>query len=196
MISPKEISEKKFEKIGKGYRVEEVDTYLKEVAFSIANMTKTFDDNEAKIEKLVDKINEYREEEDTIKAAILGAQKQAKQIILEAEIESQKIIANAKDKSEALLYRIKDEYSDELAKLENLKKEVSLFKSQLTDLYNKQLHLIMDIPEFSDDSDSETDIQIEINKNNFDSKKNPANNYEDESESFSYNDLNLDNNQF
>lgn len=157
MLSSKEIIEKKFDKIGKGYKTDEVDAFLKEVSIAYESLNKDFNENEKKIIKLVDKINEYREEEDAIKYAILGAQKQAKQVIFEAEIEAQRRISDASSKAEQLIIATKDQYAEELIKLENLKKEVSMFKSQLTDLYNKQLRLIMEIPEIEDDDCEESE---------------------------------------
>ena len=153
MISPKDISEKRFERAARGYRVEEVDTFLKEVAFSVAKIIKSYEESEAKIHKLVEKVNEYRDDEDSIKIAILGAQKQGKQITLDAELEAEKIISDAKEKAENIIEETKNQHTEELLKLENLRKEVTAFKAQLTELYNRQLHLIMEIPEFDEDVD-------------------------------------------
>ena len=168
MISPKEISEKRFEKAARGYRIDEVDTFLKEVAFSVAKIIKSYDESEAKIHKLVEKVNEYREDEDAIKVAILGAQKQGRQIIVDAEMEADRIIAEAKGKSDKMLANIQDSYIDEQNKLDNLKKEVTEFKAQLTELYNRQLHLIMEIPEFNEitqeaeEQEDEVDLEIDF----------------------------------
>ena len=168
MISPKEISEKRFEKAARGYRIDEVDTFLKEVAFSVAKIIKSYDESEAKIHKLVEKVNEYREDEDAIKVAILGAQKQGRQIIVDAEMEADRIIAEAKGKSDKMLANIQDSYIDEQNKLDNLKKEVTEFKAQLTELYNRQLHVIMEIPEFNEitqeaeEQEDEVDLEIDF----------------------------------
>lgn len=159
MISPKEISEKRFERTGRGYKPEEVDAFLKEVAFSVAKIIKSYDESEAKIHKLVEKVNQYREDEDAIKVAILGAQKQSKQIVLDAEMEAEKILADAKDKADSTLDTIKSNYQDEQMKLDNLKKEVSNFKAELKDLYNRQLHLIMEIPDYSEEEEADTSIE-------------------------------------
>ena len=155
MISPREISEKRFERTGRGYKAEEVDAFLKEVAFSVAKMEKSYDESEAKIHKLVEKVNQYREDEDAIKVAILGAQKQSKQIIYDAEVESERMLSEAKDKADNTLEHIKSDYANEELKLENLKKEVSSFKAQLTELYNRQLQLILQIPDYNDEDEEE-----------------------------------------
>ena len=51
--------------------------------YAYANIYNEYEQSEGKILKLVEKINEYREDEDAIKMAILTAQKQAKQTIYE-----------------------------------------------------------------------------------------------------------------
>ncbi len=156
MISPREISEKRFERTGRGYKSEEVDSFLKEVAFSVAKIIKSYDESEAKIHKLVEKVNQYREDEDAIKVAILGAQKQGKQIIYDAEVEAERMLSEAKDKADNTLDKIKSDYANEELKLENLKMEVSSFKAQLTELYNRQLQLILQIPDYNVEDEEET----------------------------------------
>jgi len=159
MLNPKEISDKRFDKSTFGYRAEDVDTFLKEVAFSYANLLKDYEQKEGKILALIEKINEYRDDEDAIKTAILGAQKQGRVTIAEAEQEATIIIQNATAKSEQLLVETKQKYSDEIQKLDILKKEVTAFKAKLSELYNKQLRLIMEIPDFDED---ETVAQVEV----------------------------------
>ncbi len=155
MITSKEILCKTFSKAGKGYKADEVDQFVKEVGNSFETLEKSFQENEEKMLKLVEKINEYREDEDSIKDAILGSQKQGKQIVIDAELAADRIVSEAQKKSETILLEIKKEYSDELYKLENMKKEVNDFKSQLTELYNRQLHLIMEIPEYEVEEEAE-----------------------------------------
>ena len=160
MITSKEILCKTFSKAGKGYKADEVDQFVKEVGNSFETLEKSFEENEEKMLKLVEKINEYREDEDSIKDAILGAQKQGKQIVIDAELAADRMVSDAQKKSETILLEIKKEYSDELYKLENMKKEVNDFKSQLTELYNRQLHLIMEIPEYEVEEETETEAEV------------------------------------
>ena len=69
MLDPKIITSKKFEKATFGYKPEEVDEFLKEIAISYAAIVKENEGSEDKIVKLVDRINQYREDEDAIKDA-------------------------------------------------------------------------------------------------------------------------------
>ncbi len=107
-MNPKDIASKKFEK-GFGYKQEEVDAYLKEVAVALATAMKDKEESEAKIVKLVEKINEYRSDEDAIRDVLLVAQKQGKRIIADAKEEAAKIVADAQTKRDSLLAEISND---------------------------------------------------------------------------------------
>lgn len=104
-MNPREIASKRFEK-GFGYKQEEVDSFLKEIAMEYANAVREKEENEAKIVKLVEKINEYRSDESAIGNALLTAQKQANRIVSEAEEEAAKIVSEAQAKRDAMIAEI------------------------------------------------------------------------------------------
>ncbi len=108
-MNPQDISNKKFSKSAAGYKPEEVDEYLRDVAIAYAKAVKDKEDNELKIVKLVEKINEYRNDEDAIRDALLVAQKQGNRIIAEAKEEAEKIVSEAQAKRDSLLADIKSD---------------------------------------------------------------------------------------
>lgn len=105
-MNPKDIAAKRFEKSALGYKPEEVDEFLKSAAIELANAIKDKEESEAKIIKLVEKINEYRQDEDSIRDALLIAQKQGKRIVTDAKEEADKIVAEAQTKRDSLLAEI------------------------------------------------------------------------------------------
>ncbi len=173
MLSPKEISQKRFDKRGGGYKTEEVDAFLKEVANAYASALKEAEESEDKIMKLVERINQYRADEDAIKEAFINAQKQANKIVAEANEEAERlskdavaeaekraaeatakadeVIKEQTQRTQQVIEATKIQYNAEQEKLVKVRLEVSNFKAQLTDLYNKQLRLIMEIPEVSEE---------------------------------------------
>lgn len=173
MLSPKEISQKRFDKRGGGYKTEEVDAFLKEVANAYASALKEAEESEDKIMKLVERINQYRADEDAIKEAFINAQKQANRIVAEANEEAERlskdavaeaekraaeatakadeVIKEQTQRTQQVIEATKIQYNAEQEKLVKVRLEVSNFKAQLTDLYNKQLRLIMEIPEVSEE---------------------------------------------
>lgn len=108
-MNPQEISNKKFSKSAAGYKPEEVEEYLRDVAIAYAKEIKDKEENEMKIVKLVEKINEYRSDEDAIRDALLVAQKQGNRIVAEAKEEAERILSEAQAKRDAVLADIKND---------------------------------------------------------------------------------------
>ena len=164
MLNPNNIKGKTFDTEKNGYSKEDVKEFLEQVAEDYAEVVKANQDTEAKIIKLVEKINEYREDEEAIQQALVVAQKESNKILTEAKTQAHDMIESAKteqvrlaEQSASECERIVKEHkekcaelirtnNEELAKFENLKAEVTQFKADLTQLYNKQIRLIMEIP--------------------------------------------------
>ena len=85
MITAQDIREKGFERarVG-GYDMASVDDFLEELADDVAATQKENAVLKSKMKVLVDKIEEYRSNEEALNAAILSAQKLAVQIESEA----------------------------------------------------------------------------------------------------------------
>ena len=80
-MNAKSIIEQKFDKGFNGYKMEEVDEFLREVSAEFSELEAQNESLEKKLEVLADKIREYRNDEEAIKEAILGAQKQSASVL-------------------------------------------------------------------------------------------------------------------
>ena len=96
MMKPSDIKGKSFETERNGYSQSQVEKFLAEVAADYADLLRDSEEKDEKIAKLVDKINEYREEEDAIKAALLSAQKESAKILADARAKAKDMIDSAK----------------------------------------------------------------------------------------------------
>ena len=104
MLTPDKLKEKTFQTTGKGsYRSDDVDSFMTEVSSSYEQMFAQNADLVRKIQILAKKVEEYREDEDSLKMALIDARKLADKIVAEAkensEAESAKIIAEAREKT-------------------------------------------------------------------------------------------------
>ena len=115
MLTPDKIKEKSFQTTGRGsYRAEDVDNFLSEVSASYEQMFKENGDLIKKISVLVKKIEEYREDEESLKTALLNAQKLADKIVAEARETAEKETADVKAECEQMVAEAKakaDEYT-------------------------------------------------------------------------------------
>lgn len=194
MLSPNNIKGKSFDTEKNGYSKDDVNEFLAQVAEDYAEVVKANQDTEAKIIKLVEKINEYREDEEAIQQALVVAQKESNKILTEAKTQAHDMIESAKSEqvrlaeqsaaecerivkehkekcaelirnnteiTEKKINEIRAAYDEELEKYENLKAEVTQFKADLTQLYNRQIRLIMEIPTFEPAADDATEETVE-----------------------------------
>ncbi|MBR5202031.1 MAG: DivIVA domain-containing protein [Clostridia bacterium] len=91
MLTPDKIKEKSFQTTGRGsYRADDVNSFLSEVSASYEQMFKENSDLIKKITLLAKKIEEYRADEESLKMALLNAQKLADKIVAEAKETAEK----------------------------------------------------------------------------------------------------------
>ena len=97
MLTPDKIKNKEFHTSGKGsYRSEEVDDFMNEVYTSYEKVFRENGEIIKKMSLLANKVEEYKKDEDSLRQALLSAQKLADQITAEAKENAEKqILGNA-----------------------------------------------------------------------------------------------------
>lgn len=170
MITAVEINTMRFEQAKPGYKPEEVDAFLEKVAAQITAMTKEKEDMEKKIEVLVESIRRYKADEEALKDAMIGAQKQGKEVLEEANKKAEGIISEAQEKAEQIISAANVK-ADELvgaaaiciqkekATLEQMQNAVTEFKSNILSMYRSHLQLITSLPEADDSTEEQEAAQ-------------------------------------
>lgn len=127
-------------------------------------------DSQRKLSVLAQKVEAYRTDEDGIKEAIINAQRMSKAMVKEAEQKAADIVSEARAQAEAKLVEANEEarkilqnaesdaakaakeYSQlaetKKTELEEIKKQVTAFRSSLLEMYKKHLECIDHIPTF------------------------------------------------
>ena len=122
MITAQDIREKGFERARiNGYDMASVDEFLEELADDVAATQKENAVLKSKMKVLVDKIEEYRSNEEALNAAILSAQKLAVQIESEARQRAANTIAEAEAKARETIGSISDRADAEEKRLADAK---------------------------------------------------------------------------
>ncbi len=142
-----EIKNKKFDKSAFGYKVEDVENFLNEVIDYVSALENEKAETEKKLVVLANKIEEYRNEEDSLRQALLGAQKLGDSILKEAKNRAEIIMRDATIKSENIVKNVKDEVKREEVILNKMKREVDAFRSKMLTMYNSHIDMIKSIPE-------------------------------------------------
>lgn len=153
MLSVKDINNKRFEQARPGYKTEEVDDFLREIAQQIAQYQREKEDAEKKIEVLVNSVREYKKDEDALKDALIGAQKQGRAIVSEAQAKATEILADANKRANEIIGSTTVQLEKEKRCLVRMQQEVSDFKANLLSMYKQHLEQITAIPDYDDDSE-------------------------------------------
>lgn len=103
MLTPEKIRSIELQKVGfGGYKVNDVDVFLEEVATDFELMTKQKNELIQKLQILAENIEDYRNTEETVKLAILNAQKTGDMILKESNEKSQLILDECNSKAEEI----------------------------------------------------------------------------------------------
>ncbi|MBQ8297868.1 MAG: DivIVA domain-containing protein [Ruminococcus sp.] len=166
MITSKDVRNKRFEKAAFGYKQEEIDEFFAQLEAELDEMERERAESNNKIQILADKVREYMKDEDALKDALLGAQKQGHQVIAEAREKADEILAEAQAKADELvdeatrqheiaMERNRAEIAKEKEALIVAQQQVADFKKSLFDMYKSHLELISSMPESFDELEDE-----------------------------------------
>ena len=160
MLTPNDISNKRFEKspFG-GYKPEEVDSFLSEIAVSYERLYEAKEAAEEKMEVLAEKLEEYRANEDSLRTVLLGAQKLGDNIIRDSKAKAEVIISDAEGQVKQVFSESEDKINKERETLATLQKETAEFKKRLIAMYKQHLELISLMPEQEEKPEQEEPVQ-------------------------------------
>lgn len=167
MMTAKDIRKKKFEKIKFGYNPEEVDAFMAEIENDLRMMEQELADANNKVQLLADKVREYKADEEDLKNALIGAQRQAREVLAEANAKAASIEEEAKaqaatlhaaamEQQEEQLRRTAEQLEQENQALVTAQRQVANFKKALFEMYKEHLELISQLPNTVDESADET----------------------------------------
>lgn len=161
MLTPNDISNKRFEKspFG-GYKPEEVDSFLSEIAMSYERLYEEKEAAEEKMEVLADKLEEYRANEDSLRTVLIGAQKLGDNIIRDSKAKAEVIISDAEGRVKQVFSESEGKIDKERETLAMLQKETAEFKKRLIAMYKQHLELISLMPEAEESKPEEQPEEV------------------------------------
>ncbi|MCR4779772.1 MAG: DivIVA domain-containing protein [Ruminiclostridium sp.] len=158
------IIDRSFTEAMRGYKKEEVDEVLGDIAREFSQLKKENADLEKKLQVCADKIREYREDEDALKDALLGAQKAGKAVLSEANEKAAGIIKEAEDNAADRRQEADDYVADRKAEAEKIISDALAEKKRIEEEAQKA----------KDDIHAQMVIQTELDKEVLDRTKREA----------------------
>jgi cell division initiation protein len=143
MLTPQNFREKTFEKaIFGGYDMSAVDDFLDEAANDYAAIAKENMVLKSKMKVLVEKIEEYRATEDSMRLTLLSAQKLSLQIEDEARKKAEETLANARSEAERITREAYSQRVNEESTLLEAKRESTQYIENMRAICTKQLDFL------------------------------------------------------
>lgn len=129
-----------------GYKVEEVDSYIDKVLDTIKDLKDQNEVLEEKIGVLAESLQKYREDEDSLREALLGAQKMGDSIIKNANNKAEITMREASVKAAHIVEEARKKVEDEKDELIRVQTAAADFKAKLIELYREHIELVTRIP--------------------------------------------------
>lgn len=147
MLTIDEIREISFRRAGKnGYNAADVDEFIDEVTATVEQLIAEKNDCIRKMDILAGKIEQYREDEETVRNALLTSQKLSDSTIREAKSKAEYIIKSAEKKRRAILTEAEMATEREKDRFEALHADTAKLRSEILALYKKHIELVQELP--------------------------------------------------
>ncbi len=145
-MTAEDVKKVTFERGVRGYRPEDVDDFLAQTARAMEELEAECDaalaakaDMESKMMILAQKVEEYRAEENTLKTALINAQRMGETVVHEAKQKADSILRDATGQTEFLRQQAEHDVKAEQTKLVKMKDEVVHFKDTILNLYKQHI---------------------------------------------------------
>lgn len=147
MLTIDEIKEISFHRSGKnGYAAADVDVFIDDVVATVEQLNAEKKDLIRKLDILAKKIEQYREDEETVRNALITSQKLSDSTVREAQTKAEHIIRTAEKKSRMILTEAEMATEREKDKFDALHSETAKLRREIIALYKKHLAIVEELP--------------------------------------------------
>ncbi len=163
MIAPHELKNKVFNKAVRGYNCSEVEEYIEFLLDQYTELYRENSDLKNELHMTKVKYSELHNDEDSIRAVIVKAQKLGESIVQQAKNEAANIINSAKDKCQDKINEAERKVSESQSEIEKVKLVADEYRNKLYNQYLEHIKLLknMDL-QFS--LPAENDIRNQVNE--------------------------------
>ena len=143
MLTPQEVKTHAFQRASfGGYNMGQVDEFLDVLT---EDYTALYNDNavlKSKMKVLVDKVEEYRSTEETMRKALMTAQRLADDLVREAEAKKAEILAEADAAAARRVEELREQVEAEEYRLRTAQESTATFVEQMRALYTGQVQFL------------------------------------------------------
>ena len=142
MLPPHELKNKSFSRAMRGYNSVEVDEYIDFIIEKYTELYRENDELEHKLNATVARLEEIKNDEDSIRSALIDAKRAAAKIKSEAEERAEAIIRSAKSSCNTILSDFNRKIEEGRETLIEIKRDTYELKSQLFERYSEHIRFL------------------------------------------------------
>ena len=141
-ITPMDIEQQEFSRSFRGYNEEEVDDFLDKIVKDYEELINENLKLNEEIERMQEKLKEFSQIEETLRSALLNAQKSAEEMKERVEDEAKVIIEKAEMEAKALKQQVLQREDQVKNEVDNLRRYKFIFKEKFKSMLNLYLKMI------------------------------------------------------
>jgi len=141
-ITPMDIEQQEFSRSFRGYNEEEVDDFLDKIVKDYEELINENVRLNEEIERMQEKLKEFGEIEETLRSALLNAQKSAEEMKGRVESEAKIIIEKAEMEAKALKQEVLQNEDLLKSEIDNLRRYKFVFKEKFKSMLNLYLKML------------------------------------------------------
>ena len=152
LIGPHELKNKTFTKVMRGYSSVEVDEHIDFIIEKYTELYRENDELERKLKEAQAEIAAFKKDEESIRSALINAQKASTKIISEANERADTLLRSSKANCDKILADFRSEIREERDKLVKLREVIMQFKAKMFSQYQSHIEYLEQIaPDYNID---------------------------------------------
>ncbi len=151
MLPPYDLKNKSFTKAMRGYNPVEVDEYIEFLIEKYTELYRENDELERKLKTVVARLDEIKNDEDSIRSTMLDAKRAANKIKADAEARAESIVLSAKTSCNTILANFNSKIELGRDTLAELQRDAFELKKELFSRYSEHIKLIEKLTEGIDE---------------------------------------------
>lgn len=151
MISIEEVKNISFRKANLGgYRPEDVDAFIDDVVAALEQNKREKIDLVKKLDILAKRIEQYRKDEESVRGALINAEKVKETAVKESKERATAILEEAQAQAKQIIYDANASVVDQKNNYLKLQADAVVLREQLLETYNSHIRMLEDLPTSSD----------------------------------------------
>lgn len=150
MISIEDAKNVEFRKSVRGYNAEDVHNFVDEVVATLEQNKKEKVELVKKLDILAKRIEQYRQDEENVRGALINAEKVKGSAVKEAESKVSNMLEEAKAEAKRIVYDANASIVEQKNNYLKLQADAVVLREQLLATYNNHIRMLEDLPTSAD----------------------------------------------